>query len=127
MNNILGPQWHLSRTHSGVLLIHNLSFKNQQKRRKATMTNNRSRLLCNLTFPVLLLAARVLQPSAARAQVTPLGVDCSKINAPSLLMQDNMRAGLILIQCGIVQGGQPTTGRVEHRLATPPNIANILV
>ncbi len=91
------------------------------------MTNNRSRLLCNLTFPVLLLAACVLQPSVARAQVTTLGVDCSKINAPALLMQDNMRAGLIMIQCGLVQGGQPTAGRAEHKLATAPNIANVLV
>ncbi len=91
------------------------------------MANNRSRLLCKLTFPVLLLAACMLQPLVARAQVTPLGVDCSKINPPSLLMQDNMRAGLILIQCGIVQGGHTTATGVEHKVPTSPQIANVLV
>ena len=91
------------------------------------MTNNRSRFFCNLAFPVLLLAACVLHPAAARAQETSLGVDCSKINAPALLMQDNMRAGLMLIQCGIVRGGQPAAGGAEQKQVAPPNIANLLV
>jgi hypothetical protein len=78
-------------------------------------------MFCYLTLPVLLLAACVVQPSVANAQMTSLGVDCSKIDVPSLMMQDSMRAGLILIQCGIVQGGQPSAGGAT-KLPAPPNI-----
>src|ERR1700733_15203613 len=120
MKNTLGLRWLLSRTRSGVLPTHRLSFENQQKRGIATMRNSRFRALCYFTLPAVLLAACVLQPSQALAETNSLGVDCSKINVPSLMMQDNLRAGRILIECGIVQGGQPTAGsRVQKRTAPP--------
>jgi hypothetical protein len=84
------------------------------------MTNNK--VLCYLALPALLLAACMLQPSLASAQMTSMGVDCSQINVPSLMVQDNMRAGRILIECGIMQGGHPTTGGAAHKPAAPPNI-----
>jgi hypothetical protein len=84
------------------------------------MMNNRSRMLCYIALPVLLLAACVLQPSPASAQMTSVGIDCSQIQALGLLKQDNMRAGLALIECGIVQGGHPTDGAAK--LPNPPNI-----
>src|SRR5271155_3717804 len=85
------------------------------------MRNNRSKVLCYLALPALLLAAFALQPPLASAQMTSVGVDCSHINVPSLMMQDNMRAGRILIECGIMQGGQPAAGSA-HKPAAPPNI-----
>jgi hypothetical protein len=83
--------------------------------------NYRSRSLCYFALPVLLLAACVIQPTPARAQMTTLGLDCSEINIASLMMQDNLRAGRILIECGIMQGGQPATGHVNDNPA-PPNV-----
>ncbi len=79
------------------------------------------RSLCYFALPVLLLAACVLQPTKATAQATA-GVDCSQINVPKLMMEDNMRAGQILVECGIMKGGQPGTGRVSEEPATPPNV-----
>ena len=76
------------------------------------MRNSRCRALCYFALPAVLLVACVLQPSQASAETNSLGVDCSKIDVASLMMQDNMRAGLILIQCGIVQGGQPCSGQL---------------
>jgi hypothetical protein len=84
--------------------------------------NDRSRSLWYFALPVLLLAACVFQPSLARAQMTSMGVDCAQINVASLMMQDNMRAGRILIECGILQGGQPAAGSATHKPAAPPNI-----
>jgi len=84
--------------------------------------NDRSRSFCYFALPVLLLAACVFQPSLASAQMTSMGVDCSQINVPSLMMQDNLRAGRILIECGIVQGGGSTAGGVTHKPTAPPNI-----
>jgi hypothetical protein len=84
--------------------------------------NKRNRMLCYFALPAMLLAACILQPTSASAQMTSMGVDCAQINAPSLMMQDNMRAGRILIECGIMQGGQPTAGSGVHKPAAPPNI-----
>jgi hypothetical protein len=84
--------------------------------------NGRSRSFCYLALSVSLLAACVFQPSLASAQMTSMGVDCAQINVPSLMMQDNMRAGRILIECGIVQGGQPTVAGVARKATAPPNI-----
>jgi hypothetical protein len=84
--------------------------------------NGRSRSFCYLALSVSLLAACVFQPSLASAQMTSMGVDCARINVPSLMMQDNMRAGRILIECGIVQGGQPTAAGVAREATAPPNI-----
>src|ERR1700723_499946 len=101
--SILGLRWLLSRAHSGVCLTHRRNFKNRQEKRKATMINNRSRVLCYSALPMLFLVACVVQPTPAGAQMTSLGVDCSQIQALQLLKQDNLGAGRILIECGIVQ------------------------
>jgi hypothetical protein len=78
-------------------------------------------MFCYLTLPVLLLAACVVQPSVASAQMTSVGIDCSQVQALQLLKQDNLGAGLALIECGIVRGGQPSAGAAT-KLPTPPNI-----
>jgi hypothetical protein len=82
----------------------------------------RSRMLGYFTLPMLLLVACAFQPLPAQAQMTSMGVDCSQINVRSLMMQDNMGAGRILIECGIVQGGHPTAGITHHSPSAPPNI-----
>lgn len=83
--------------------------------------NDRSRMLCYFALPVLLLVASVFQPRPAHAQMTSVGIDCSQIEALGLLKQDNLGAGLALIECGIVRGGQPEHGAAGESLA-PPNI-----
>ncbi len=85
------------------------------------MVKNRSRMLCYFALPALLLAACVVRPSQASAQMTSVGIDCSQIESLGLLKQDNMRAGLALIECGVVRGGQPSVAEA-HRAPAPPNI-----
>ena len=68
--------------------------------------NRKNKILCASALPVLLLAACVLQPATAAAQMTSVGIDCSQINALQLMKQDNMRAGRALIECGVVRGGR---------------------
>jgi hypothetical protein len=84
------------------------------------MRNNRSRMLCHFALPILLLAACVFQPSLASAQMTSLGIDCSQVNVSHLLMEDNLGAGRLLIECGYAPGGQPAGGAVKS--PAPPNI-----
>ena len=86
------------------------------------MRNNRNKFLGYFALPALLLAVWVVQPLPASAQMTSMGVDCSKINVASMMMQDNMRAGRILIECGIVQGGTPSASVAVKSATIPPNI-----
>ena len=65
----------------------------------------RSRTLAYLALPALLLAACALQPTSAVAQMTSVGKDCSQLAAYNYHMQDNLGAGLALIECGLAQGG----------------------
>ena len=84
---------------------------------------NHSRKMLWYALPVLLLVACILAPGIAQAQQTTTGIPCSQIAARHLTMQDNMRAGLTLIQCGVVQGGRPEPGRAEEESAPqPPNV-----
>jgi Neuraminidase (sialidase) len=85
------------------------------------MRNNRNKMLWYFALPVVLLAVCVLQPSLASAQMTSLGIDCSKIDVSALLKEDNLGAGRILIECGIVRGGHQTAGTAT-KLPTPPNV-----
>jgi len=71
-----------------------------------TMRMN-GKMLWSLALPMMLAAACVLQPATAGAQMTSVGVDCSQIGAQGILMQDNMRAGRVLIECGIIPAGHP--------------------
>lgn len=86
-------------------------------------TNDGSRTFWYVAFSVAILAACILQPQAW-AQMTSTGIDCSQIGALRLLQQDNMRAGLTLIECGVVQGGKPQGGgdEVSGDEPQPPNI-----
>src|SRR6266550_6500521 len=81
---------------------------------------SRNRTLCYFVLPALLLAACVLQPVSAQAQMTSVGIDCSQIHSLGILKQDNLRAGRALIECGLVQGGRPATR--DSQPAAPPNI-----
>jgi len=75
---------------------------------------------CYLALPALVLAAIVLQPAPAHAQMTSVGIDCAQIQSLQLLKQDNMRAGQALIECGIVRGGRAAeAGSVPP---APPNV-----
>jgi hypothetical protein len=86
-----------------------------------------SKTLCYFALPVVLVVACFLQPTPALAQMTSAGVDCSQIKALGIQKQDNMRAGLVMIECGLAQGGKaagadappiPPNVRVSNRTCT---------
>ena len=52
--------------------------------------------------------------------MTSVGIDCSQIQALGILKQDNMRAGRVLIDCGLVQGGRAAAP--GDAPPAPPNI-----
>jgi len=56
----------------------------------------------------------------AMAQRTTTGIDCSQIAAQHLLQQDNMRAGLTLIECGIYKPNKPVVADEDY--PQPPNV-----
>jgi len=85
------------------------------------MMNHRSKMLWYFALPVLLLVACVFQPTPALAQMTSVGIDCSQIQELGLLKQDNMRAGLALIECGVSRGGDPSDA-AEAGALNPPNV-----
>ena len=80
----------------------------------------RGRKLWYFALPLSLMAACVLQAAPVSAQVTSTGFDCSRVQG--LLKQDNMAAGRLLIECGIVQGGRPAAPG-----DAPPSAPNIRV
>jgi hypothetical protein len=80
----------------------------------------RSRTLCYFALPLLLLVGYVLQPLPAQAQMTSVGVDCSQIHTLKLEEQENLRAGKVLIECGVAQGGRPSDA--ANGPSSPPNI-----
>jgi len=85
---------------------------------------NASRKMLWYTLPLLLLAVCVLAPGLAQAQQTTTGIPCSQIAARHMLKQDNMGAGLTLIQCGVVRGGKPegSGDDVDDDTPQPPNV-----
>jgi len=86
-------------------------------------TNGRIRMRY-FALPVLVLAACILGPGLAQAQMTSTGIDCSQIAALHLLMQDNMRAGLALMECGVIPRPTPagSGNEVDGDEPQPPNI-----
>jgi len=83
---------------------------------------NEHRLLCYLATAVFVLAVCSLTVPAM-AQMTSVGIDCSQVNQLHLLMQENLRAGKALIECGIVKGGgTPSEQEAEDNYPQPPNI-----
>jgi len=87
-------------------------------------TNGRSRTLVYFALPSLIVAACVFGPALAQAQMTSTGIDCSQIAALSLLKQDNMRAGLALMECGVIPRPNPggSGDEVDGDEPQPPNI-----
>ena len=76
----------------------------------------------NRKLAIALLALAVcIVALPSMAQRTSTGIDCSQIASLHLLQQDNMRAGQTLIECGIVQGGQPEGGS-DINYPAPPNV-----
>ena len=75
-----------------------------------------------LSLALLISALCVLQQPAL-AQMTSADIDCSQIPALHLLQQQNLRAGLVLIECGVIQGGRPTAARqADNNAPQPPNV-----
>jgi hypothetical protein len=83
--------------------------------------DNRGNWLRYLAITVFVVAVCAFVITPATAQRTTTGISCSQINALNLLKQDNMRAGLTLIECGIVQGGQ-SLGGSDIEYPAPPNL-----
>ena len=86
---------------------------------------HRNKTLCLYTLLTLILAGCL--PSLA--QMTSVGIDCSQIRALSIDRQDNLRAGKVMIECGLVAGGDPSAASPED---TEPSFAplaflNVLV
>lgn len=82
-----------------------------------------ARRLWYFALPALIGTALTIGTGQAQAQQTTTGVSCSEIAAKHLLVQENMRAGLTLIECGVVQGGgdEDKTGS-EVEPPQPPNV-----
>ena len=86
----------------------------------------RTRTFLYIALPALIVVALVFNPASAVAQQTTTGIDCSQIAARHLMQQDNMRAGLTLMECGVIPRPHGTsTGDVED--APPPQPPNVLV
>ena len=87
-------------------------------------TNGSNEKLLYFALPVVILAACVLGPGLAQAQMTSTGIDCSEIASDHLLVQDNQRAGLALMECGVIprpvaaNSGDDVSGDEPQ----PPNI-----
>ncbi len=71
-----------------------------------------------------LLLAVCIAPGLAQAQTTTTGIDCSQIAALHLQQQDNMRAGLTLMECGVIpRPAKVNSGdEVEGDAPQPPNV-----
>ena len=86
----------------------------------------RTVLLRYFAFPALLLAMCLLGPGLLQAQMTSVGIDCSQIAALHLLQQENMRAGLALMECGVIPRPD-ATGFGDEVSGDEPSPPNILV
>jgi len=86
--------------------------------------NGRNRWLV-IAFPAVLMAICILGPTAALAQMTSTGIDCADIPRLNLLKQDNMRAGLALMECGVV--ARPVETKPGEDADDAPTAPNVLV
>ena len=77
-------------------------------------------------LPILVLVACVLNPAPVVAQMTSTGIDCSQIASLHLLKQDNMRAGLALMECGVIPRPD-AAGSGDEVSGDEPQPPNILV
>ena len=80
----------------------------------------------SMALPALMLGACIAGPTVAQAQMTTTGIDCSQVASLHLLQQENMRAGLALMECGIIP--RPDTGVEGDAETEPATLApNVLV
>src|ERR1700738_3462120 len=72
----------------------------------------------------LVLGTCVLQPTAVLAQKTSSGLDCSQLAALQINKQDNLGAGLAMIECGLSVGGRASGSGSEltDETPAPPNL-----
>ncbi len=84
------------------------------------------RMLWYIAPPMLILVACALNPALTQAQMTSTGIDCSQIAALHLLKQDNMRAGLALMECGVIPR-HDAAGLGDEVSGDAPQPPNILV
>jgi hypothetical protein len=90
--------------------------------------NDRNRVFWYVALPVLIMAACVLGPMPVQAQMTSTGIDCSQIAKLHLLKQDNMRAGLALMECGVVARPiEVEPGAAGEEASVEPAPPNVLV
>ncbi len=81
---------------------------------------------CYMALPALMLGACIAGPTVAQAQMTTSGIDCSQVASLHLLQQENMRAGLALMECGIIP--RPDAGVEGDALTEDAPLApNVLV
>ena len=83
-----------------------------------------NRMWWYIALPILILVACVVNPAPAVAQMTSTGIDCSQIAALHLLQQDNMRAGLALMECGVIPrpDAAGSGDQVDGDAPLPPNV-----
>jgi hypothetical protein len=75
------------------------------------------------SLSVAVLAACVLMPGLAQAQMTSVGIDCSQLAAIHALQQENMRVGLALMECGVIpRPSGATLGGDDDAPPAPPNV-----
>jgi hypothetical protein len=86
--------------------------------------NNRNKVL-QYGLMALLLVAGLTQPMLLRAQMTSIGLDCSQLASVQITKQDNLGAGLAMIECGMSFGGHATSSGSDVEL--PPAPPNVLV
>jgi hypothetical protein len=89
------------------------------------MSTNRNSVV-RFTLPALVLAACTFGPSLAQAQMTSTGIDCSQIAELHLLQQENMRAGLALMECGVIPRPD-AAGDGDEMINDAPQPPNVLV
>src|SRR5215471_7118991 len=66
-------------------------------------------------------ATKSIDPS-----LLPPGFDCSTIHQKGIDKQDNMRAGMIMIACGLTEGGSPPEEGTSDTSAVAGLIRNLL-
>lgn len=75
-----------------------------------------------------MITLSVFGPTTVVAQMTSTGIDCSQIAKLHLLKQDNMRAGLALMECGVIPrpvadvSNNGAAGDQDSGEPAPPNI-----
>jgi len=89
-------------------------------------TNRRGRKVPYFALPLLVVGACIIGPGLAYAQMTSTGIDCSQIAALQLMQQDNMRAGLALMECGVIPRPD-AAGSGDEVIGDEPQPPNILV